>query len=547
MRRAKRGAPTGVSRGEDSGFAMVGVIGVMLILSMFMLTTLAFTLQNLKPTRRDQDVKSAVAAAQAGIDDYLARLNSDPNYWEQPPEPTNLAFTTGKMVTNDDNSVASYSYRLLTTPADVAARGVIRLRSVGSLNGVKRTLTATFQPSSFLNYIYHTDKESLPPVLWTKDSGVIGRCSTYWPARNRSECAGGDVQFPVSDVISGPLHSNDALNVGGASPAVTFGDPQTETSYQVAGNRPWRGTATPRGNSPYYAPVVEIPSENSALRQLAADPVRAEGCVYTGATKIVFTGATMSVWSPGTKSAPSRCYNSSTTSTRKTLQTGLAVPAVIYVDDNTEACILGGSKDTGLGYPLSGEYVGEGSTEGTAVWSVDYQGPVYDCKDGTAFVQGTLDGAVTVGTTQDVVIIGNVSYQDRTASSTDVLGLIPGHFAWVYHPIKKVATSTYSNLLTTQPVTTIDAAILAVKDGFIVQNFNEGPPVSTPGSNLLTVTGAIAQKFRGRVAGQPSGAGVTSGYLKNYVYDQRFQRGIQPPYFLKPVSAPWAVRRVSDG
>ena len=37
-----------------------------------------------------------------------------------------------------------------------------------------------------------------------------------------------------------------------------------------------------------------------------------------------------------------------------------------------------------------------------------------------------------------------------------------------------------------------------------------------------------------------------SGYLKNYVYDQRL-KNLQPPYFLKPDATPWQVVTVTDG
>lgn len=545
---------------DESGIALVGVMGVMIVLTMFLLTTLAFTLQNLQPSRRDQDAKVSLAAAQAGIDDYVARLNADPQYWTLGPVTSNPAFRAGRPVPGSPAGAASFRYSLLTTPADVAAGGVIRLKSTGIFKSTQRSLTASFQPSSFLNFIYHTDLENLDPVLWTTNATQIANCSKYWYAgRSSSGCQ--EIQFPGSDVIAGPAHTNDVMSVGNTNPAVTFGDPQTETSWNIA---PFRlGSATPRGNQPRYAPPVAIPASNDELRTVAADPTGVQGCTYTGATKIVFTGATMSVLSPGTSSSatPAACY-ATAPSLRGTLQAGLAIPKVIYVDDLVGPCATGGtSLKTGLGdpgvpgdpgYPRPGEYVGSGSNTGLDVWSSSYHGPVYDCKDGTAYVQGTLNDTVTIGTTQDVVVTGDLNYQDGTASSTNVLGLIPGHFAWVYHPVRNTGSTgspVFTNMLTT-PVTQIDAAILTVKDSFIVQNYDLGPAISSlPSTNLLTVTGAISQKFRGRVAGSPSGTqgAVSNGYIKNYLYDQRFQRGVQPPYFLKPVSAQWAIRRVTDG
>jgi hypothetical protein len=55
----------------------------------------------------------------------------------------------------------------------------------------------------------------------------------------------------------------------------------------------------------------------------------------------------------------------------------------------------------------------------------------------------------------------------------------------------------------------------------------------------LKVVGAIAQAFRGPVAG------ASSGYQKNYIYDTRLKYRA-PPNFLNPVQAAWRVVRVSE-
>ena len=60
----------------------------------------------------------------------------------------------------------------------------------------------------------------------------------------------------------------------------------------------------------------------------------------------------------------------------------------------------------------------------------------------------------------------------------------------------------------------------------------------------LNVEGAIAQKFRGPV-GTGGGSGINSGYLKNYVYNDRL-RYREPPYFLDPVQAQWRIARQNE-
>ena len=88
---------------------------------------------------------------------------------------------------------------------------------------------------------------------------------------------------------------------------------------------------------------------------------------------------------------------------------------------------------------------------------------------------------------------------------------------------------------------TIDAAVLAVKHSFLVDNFGCGAPLGT-----VHIKGSLAQKFRGRLAGSgTSSGGVTSGYLKDYQYDDRFKYR-SPPFFLSPVVSAWHIVRENE-
>ena len=80
----------------------------------------------------------------------------------------------------------------------------------------------------------------------------------------------------------------------------------------------------------------------------------------------------------------------------------------------------------------------------------------------------------------------------------------------------------------------MQGAILAVNHSFRVQNYNLGAPLGT-----LNILGAIAQRYRGAV-GTGSGGSVSTGFGKNYVYDQRLKYQ-SPPKFLAPISASWAI------
>lgn len=56
--------------------------------------------------------------------------------------------------------------------------------------------------------------------------------------------------------------------------------------------------------------------------------------------------------------------------------------------------------------------------------------------------------------------------------------------------------------------------------------------------------GAIAQQFRGPV-GTGSGASISTGFRKEYVYNDRL-RYREPPYFLDPVQASWRISRETE-
>lgn len=163
---------TGRMRGvrDDEGVALITVMGAMAVLTSFALGALAFALQTGPVSRRAQDSVTALAAAQAGLDDYVSRLNVNPTYYGvngNGIDTTNTAFTTGAPVPGSGSG--SYRYRLLTTPAETAKFGFVRLQSTGTSKGVSKTLTGKLAQRGFVNYIYYTDVEALDPIFWRTD------------------------------------------------------------------------------------------------------------------------------------------------------------------------------------------------------------------------------------------------------------------------------------------------------------------------------------------------------------------------------------------
>jgi hypothetical protein len=159
----------------------------------------------------------------------------------------------------------------------------------------------------------------------------------------------------------------------------------------------------------------------------------------------------------------------------------------------------------------------------------------YKCKDGDAFVSGVLKGKLTIGAINNIILVGNTTYNTAPPGGTDILGLIADNFIEIYHPVSGGANVAFTG----GPVTTVHAAILSLGHSFRVQNFGTGAVVGN-----LSVRGAIGQRFRGPV-GTLSGGVIVHGYAKDYVYDTRLKY-ISPPHFLDPIKSAWIVKSYAE-
>src|SRR5439155_12423502 len=109
-----------------------------------------------------------------------------------------------------------------------------------------------------------------------------------------------------------------------------------------------------------------------------------------------------------------------------------------------------------------------------------------------------------------------------------MLGLVANNYVRVNHLLTAnpptfdaAGKCTTTTTVGAQSSVTIDAAILALKHSFLVDNFGCPKNAGSPSLGTLTVNGSIAQKYRGPVASGPPGA-VTTGFVKSYNYDDRF-------------------------
>lgn len=559
----------------DEGIAIILVVSVAFIVTLLMTTLMSYTIFSVKNARHEQDYQSSLSAAQAGIDDYVSRLNANNVYW-QSTDCTNLATQrpmtgpspvcgwgsstpvgwvpiagattpSGVSCSTTPLPTACTVYHYDVDPTGTLSTGTISVTSTGKSKGVTRSVKVSVRRQGFGDFLYYTDFETADPSNpFVFPNGGSSTCSRhYWdsPGRN-SSCV--DINFVTGDVINGPLHSNDAILMSGSP---IFNGPVT-TAYPNCSSAPptskcYRpnGSASPtfaKGIS--YVPVLPMPPSNTTLltQTVSATAVApGPGCAYTGPTRIHFnSNGTMDVWSPYTKTVNSGCGVAPFTSASQRL----AVPNnnVIYVAGvpSGQPTPAAGDCPAGAigGYPQAGD--------------VNYDYSEYDCRAGTAFVDGALSGRVTIGSQASIIVVGDLTYANGHGGA-DSLGLIASNSVEVYHPVScskyqtdnkgkfvldgdgnKICTGTFSNMNVpsrsssafNNPI--IEAAILSLQHSFGVQQYSRGAQLGT-----LNVFGSIAQLYRG-IVGQSGG----SGYLKSYVYDTRLKFA-PPPFYLNPVQA----------
>ena len=329
------------------------------------------------------------------------------------------------------------------------------------------------------------------------------------------------------------------------------------------------------------------------------------GCIYYGPTAITLKGASgMTVTSPDTNTVASGCPLNST---------GALPPnGVVFVENvptgSSAATVQTGANpfdDTGSywGYPSTdnGKYA---QTAAKYPFCADYATPANNTStipcyfgststpdaEGDAFVSGSLSGLLTIGTSNDIFIDGNITYSHCTtwagtahesactyngSGNDDSLGLIAYHYVEVNHPINtddatctpgRNAINWYSNAATCaamgsggsgvdssslntlmpncgangaepaplcEPVnaTGVGSSSSVIADAAILalsQSFGADNFGSGGQLGPLVVYGSIEQESRGAIAVEG-----TSGWTKYYTWDPRLEIAA-PPSYLTP-------------
>jgi hypothetical protein len=526
---------------SESGFAMVVVLGVLMVTSLLVAAIYVGVTAEVQSTARDTNTQQAYYAARAGENAFLYQLDQSQNFWttcSNDYQPTPVAVPgqgTGVKYSYVPVYNPGYSNSNCTTSNAISAlidqtSGTLRMEFTGyagptnpaGVPKISKTLVVSFRKPSPLDFLWYTDHEMRDPALDTTDctgekyyyqytsgvpTAVANNCEIYWAA---------------GDKMSGPMYTNDLYNVySGANPV--FGRPGVSTD-KIESSAPTTSVcvsancqkATFPGGGP-QAQATNVPLPQSVSSTTLLSDATAHGQVFTGTTTITLNGGSAII---------SNCPGTTTTAACTTgwLNQTETYPPIIYVQ-SASGCSPNHLPAT-YSTNSSGQYFGA-------------------CGD--VYVHGTYNQPLTIVSDDDIIIVGNTStgicYTPTTSCTSNpgltttvdsngnpignaTLGLVAGAFVRVMHP-----STTGINV---PQSLTIDAAVLTLQHSFMVDNYATGS--SSPQPNL-SVHGAIAQRYRGAV-GVVGGA----GYLKDYHYDDRLHV-LLPPYLFDLSTAGWVVSR----
>ncbi|MCW2678957.1 MAG: hypothetical protein JWM62_358 [Frankiales bacterium] len=443
-----------MSRDDDRGIAMVMVVVSMMVLTMLATSALAYALTTQKSSRRDQDWNAALAAAQAGVEDYIGHLNRSDDYarvWDctnkaqQGPAATGntcgwTASTPPAWVRVAGGSGADFHYDV--DPTRLAENGTIRVVSTGRSKGVTRTLDVAVGRGGSTDFLYYTTYEHADPAnrgvyatppssSWCSGVDSAGqevKQIYWWAGRSSAQAGCTEIQFAAGDVLDGRVHVNDTPLIGGGATfkeGLETSNPACKTA--VASNNYaacQRGTGAPTyGVAPRWADELYL-QDNSA--QFATFP----GCQYTGPTRVVLkSNGTMDVWSKwstGAAAVAADCGGAAVTTAAGATNVPVPDGKVLYVRNGGEArqCAAG---EIGDGLPLTGD---------TTMRLADQF-----CNMGNLYIEGTLKGRMSVAANNSIVVTGDLLLASGI-DGVDMLGLVAANSVQAFHPwIERVTQS----------------------------------------------------------------------------------------------------------
>jgi hypothetical protein len=577
------------SFGED-GFALILVLTALVAVLLGGLAAVDYASGYLPLAHTDEAREAALAAAEAGVDDYVNRLNEDPSYWFDGTAATNVAMqgggpVGGTIVPNTGawgwvpvavGSPDSFHYYVdvsdmtnyKETASSTGSWGSIEIFSTGKVGNVTRTIQVGVRPD-FLSNMYLSQYSLVDPQMMVAGGWMslaqAQACVEYGYTHNGNGtygpqgCADMMNYWISGNVVNGPIQAYDDYYISGDPQfmnGVTTADPNNGANGLPQDSPYWLGTGSDSafphaaqvgsdemigpngvGGGPiaatYQTETLFPPSANFLVtdNDVSATANASEGCLYYGPTWINFStnasGVTSEyVYSPDTPSSNTDCLAPGDSPT--TPLASLPFNGVIYVENLPP---------------------GDPCTVPTPSWAelgiINGSGCL-----GNAFVEGTANAQVTIGTDNNIYLVAPTGSTSTTIgewsmSGGDLFGLAASNFIMVNHDnsggpdsFGPAGCGTGSNPacpVTFAPVVadpTLNAVLFTVNDSLATSEFWEGGVLGT-----LTINGAIVSKFMD-IEGTFSGTSLSNGYNEIYNWDTRLTHET-PPYFIPPGQAKW--------
>jgi len=585
--------------------AIVMVVAMSVLLMTIGVMLVQQTIQTAPLLQADSTQHYAYRALEAGMNSYQSIVNTNPNLANCNSSTNGSAlcqdarYQTWNLVanTNGGNGEVPEWYLFDNPQPQFKADGslaslVVQIVGVAGFPNhySYQSSVANLAPvNGFLDVVWWSDYEASDSQVPNPDYQSHHVCEYDWSTGYTGAGTKCDyVSFGPSDTINGPIFSNDSIYVTGGPNFGTSSNPASVRTHDpncifvdpsCPLNRPsdvgiYAAPPLSADAQPYQTP----PADDSALASVAAEAPPNNGCVYYGPTTINLTGSTMTVTSPDTKVPSAGCPINGASG-------NLPPNGVVYVQN---AVPTGKNPDSQLYGKGANPFDDKAHKGKYAQTCPNYyiRGVVMPCyfgwtgsksqdTEGDAFVSGNLAGSastfggLTIGTANDIIIDGNLTYSDcsghwagtphesacnyRTDGKNDSLGLIANHYVEVDHP---VYPKNKSQLLPVcgsgqvappplcQPVDptthniTIDATILALNQSFGVNNYASGSPMEVgndPSTGNIILYGSLQQEARGAV-----GLIGSSGFLKYYTWDPRLELAA-PPSYLNPGTASFTL------
>ena len=444
---------------NQRGSALVGVSILAIIMMVTTLTVMRIGSQDAVLAMRDKRASDAFYCAEAGLERAAAWLKAQGIF------PSFDTYPLGE----SPHQLGCGSYVVSVHPDTVhstATRPAYTIASVGYAGRHQRRLELDVGPQSFADFLYFTNMEHEP-----------GGGAVCW--------------FTSADVLDGPLHTNDQINI--------FGDPVFKGNVESGYGGPDDNNQTHNAAFLYYNGSSTQNIESTAPNNSPHDMPTFEDGYDLGVSMIEIPDVLRAL--------------------QDLAEAGGVV--LITLAGNYEIVM---SRPDSAGQPMYG-YVSyrKNNQDWTDVDISSINGMIY--VTGGAEVSGVLDGRLTIACSSNLYVVDDITYRESdengpTEGCDDVLGLVAASDIIV------------ENNAANQQDCVIHGALMALNQSFRVDGYNVGEPRGD-----LTIYGGLVQEFRGAVGnvvltGEGSEVQVVTGYAKDYHYDYRL-RDMPPPGFFQ--------------